>query len=165
MTATPGVRQPSARLLLVAAPFVFIAHFLEEAPSFVAWFNAHVSRGITAPLFWTVNLTGLAITIAVVIIDWFSGSAISATLAVAWLSLLMFANALFHLVAAIVDRSYVPGLVTAIVLYLPFYTWLVARVLQSRRLPRAAVGIAAIVGSLPMLAHGYLIVFRGSRLF
>ena len=31
----------------------------------------------------------------------------------------MLANALFHIVGGIVDGQYVPGLVTAIVLYLP----------------------------------------------
>ena len=165
MTTFFGVRQPTARLLLLAAPVIFIAHFLEEAPSFVSWFNAHVSRGITAQLFWTVNLTGLAITVAVVIIDQLSDSAVSATLAIAWLSLLMLANALFHISAAIVDGAYVPGLVTAIVLYLPFYAWFVARTIQTRRLPPVSVAVAAIVGALPMLVHGYLIVFRGSRLF
>jgi hypothetical protein len=165
MTAAPSVRQRPVRLLLAAAPLVFIVHFLEEAPGFVAWFNAHVSRGITAQLFWTVNLTGLAITIAVAIIDWVSDSAISAAIAVAWLSLLTFANALFHVVAAIVDRSYVPGLVTAVVLYLPFYAWFIARTVQTRKLPRTAAAIAATIGALPMLAHGYLIVFRGRRLF
>jgi hypothetical protein len=27
------------------------------------------------------------------------------------------------------------------------------------------VATAAVLGALPMLAHGYLIIFRGSRLF
>ena len=165
MTTAAGVRQqPSARLLLLAAPVIFGAHFLEEGPRFVAWFNAHVTPGITAPLFWTVNLTGLAITVAIVLINWLSDSAISTTLAVVWLSFLMFANALFHVVGAIVDGGYMPGVATSIVLYLPFYSWFVARVVQSGRLSRTAVVISAIIGAIPMLAHGYLMVFRGSRL-
>lgn len=164
LTVTTGVRQPTARTLLLAAPLVFAAHFLDEGTSFVAWFNAHVSPGITPSLFWTVNLTGLAITVAVAILNWVSDSAFSTALAIAWLSFLMFANAVFHIVAAVVDRGYVPGVATSIVLYLPFYSWFVAGVVQSGRLPRIAVAIAATIGALPMLAHGYLIVFRGSRL-
>ena len=62
-------------------------------------------------------------------------------------------------------RAYMPGLVTALLLYLPFYAWLVVRIVQLRRLPRGAVVAAATIGALPMLVHGYLIVFRGSRLF
>jgi hypothetical protein len=155
----------SLRVLLLVAPVVFIAHFLEEGPQFVAWFNAHVSRGITEPLFWSVNYSGLAITLAVVVLEWLSGSALSAVVVVAWLSFLMFANALLHIVGAVVDGAYVPGLVTAIVLYLPLYALVVARVIREQRLPRTAVGLAAIAGAIPMCVHGYLIIFRGSRLF
>jgi hypothetical protein len=63
------------------------------------------------------------------------------------------------------DGAYVPGLITAVMLYLPFSVWLLRRVVQSRRLPGVAVATIAVLGALPMLVHGYLIVFRGSRLF
>ena len=158
-------RQPALRVLLLAAPLIFIAHYSEEAPGFVAWFNAHVPRGITAPLFWTVNYTALGITVGVVILEWLSVSAVSAAVAVAWLSLLMMANALFHIAGALADRAYVPGVVTAILLYLPFWAWVIRCTLDQGRLSRSAVMAAAVVGAAPMLVHGYLIVFRGSRLF
>jgi hypothetical protein len=165
MAPLTSVRHPTVRTLLLAAPIIFIVHFMEEGPGFVTWFNAHVARGITEPLFWSVNYTALAITAAVAMLEWLGTSTLSAALAVAWLSLLMFANALFHVAAAIMDGAYVPGLVTALLLYLPFYVWFIARVIQLRRLPRIAVVVAAGIGALPMLMHGYLIVFRGSRLF
>jgi hypothetical protein len=138
---------------------------MEEAPGFVAWFNAHVSRGITAPLFWSVNYTGLGITVAVVIVEWLAGSPASAYLAIAWLSCLMFGNALFHLAGALADRAYVPGLVTALLLYLPFFAWVVVRALQERRVRATGVAASVLLGAAPMLAHGYLILFRGERLF
>jgi hypothetical protein len=159
------VRGTSLRVVLLVAPLIFVAHFVEEGPRFVTWFNAHVGRGITEPLFWTVNYTALAITLAIVVLEWLSGSAFSAVLVVAWLSFLMLANALLHVVGAVVDGAYVPGLVTAILLYVPFYAWVVTRVVREHRLPRAAIVAAAIIGALPMGVHGYLIVFRGSRLF
>lgn len=46
---------------VLLAPIVFAAHFLEESPGFVAWFNAHVTRGITQDLFWTVAVHGYRI--------------------------------------------------------------------------------------------------------
>jgi hypothetical protein len=165
MTSVAVVRQPSLRVLLLATPVIFVAHFCEEAPLFVGWFNAHVTRGITEPLFWTVNLTGLAITLAVVMIEWLSESEVSAVLVVAWLSFLMGANGVFHVVGAVVDQTYVPGLVTAIVLYLPFYSWIVRHVVRARRLSPAVVAVTAIVGAIPMCVHGFLILFQGSRLF
>ena len=160
-----SVRQAPLRVILLAAPFVLAAHFLEEGPAFVAWFNAHVPRGITEPLFWAVNYMALFITVIVVLVEWFSESASSAALSVAWISLLMFANALLHITGAVVDRAYVPGVVTALLLYLPFSALMIARVRALKRLSRRAVLASAISGATPMLIHGYLIIFRGSRLF
>ena len=94
-----------------------MAHFLEESPGFVPWFNAHVARGITADLFWTVNATGLLITVLISLGFWTTKSTAAVVIAVAWLSFLMLTNAVFHITRALVDRGYVPGLATAIFLY------------------------------------------------
>ena len=154
-----------ASRLLLLAPVVFVCHFLEESPGFVQWFNAHVARGITSGLFWRVNLYALAVTLIVVGIEWFSRSAFSLILAAAWLGFLMLANAILHVTGSIVDRQYVPGLVTAILLYLPYYSWFFMKASQSKRVKVELLVVCAVAGSLPMLAHGYLIIFRGSRLF
>ena len=151
--------------MLLLAPVIFVCHFLEEGPGFVEWFNAHVARGITDALFWQVNLTALAITIVVVALEWVSPSPFSAVALVAWFSFLMLANAILHVVGSLHDRAYVPGLVTAVALYLPFGVWLLRQMVQSRRLRAGTLAAAAMLGALPMLVHGYLIIFRGSRLF
>jgi len=150
---------------LLLAPLIFIVHFLEESPGFVEWFNSHVARGITPGLFWSVNFTALFITLAVVAFEWFSRTPLSLGVALAWLGFLMFANALFHIAGSLVDGRYVPGLVTAVLLYLPYYIWLFVRALKSRRVTAAALLTAVVPCSLPMLIHGYLILFRGDRLF
>ena len=150
---------------LLLAPLVFIVHFLEESPGFVEWFNSHVARGITPTLFWGVNLAALFITLAVVAFEWFSRTPLSLGVALAWLGFLMFANAVFHVAGALVDGRYVPGLATAVLLYLPFYLWLFVRALKSGRVTAAALLTAAVPCALPMLIHGYLILFRGDRLF
>jgi Protein of unknown function with HXXEE motif len=151
--------------VLILAPFIFIGHFLEESPGFVEWFNGHVARGITSGLFWRVNISALVITLIVVGIEWFSRSAFSLTLAIAWLTFLMMANAIFHVVGGVVDKQYVPGLLTAILLYIPYYFWLFIKAVKSKRVKVVILIAAAVIGSLPMLIHGYLILFRGSRLF
>lgn len=148
---------------ILLAPPIFICHFLEESPGFVVWFNAHVARGITDDLFWTVNLTGLVISLIVVSIEWAARSGAAAVLTAGWFGFLMGANALFHITGALVDRSYMPGLITAVLFYIPYYSWLLVR--SCRRAGVAAPIIAALVGAAPMLLHGYLIIFRGSRLF
>jgi hypothetical protein len=158
-----GINNASRWLLL--APLIFVCHFLEESPGFVSWFNFHVARGITSGLFWQVNISALVITLIVVGINWFAQSAISLILAITWLSLLMLANAIFHITGGLVDGQYVPGLATAILLYLPYYSWFFMRVVKSRRVKFPLLAVGAVLGSLPMLIHGYLIIFRGSRLF
>ena len=154
----------ASRLLLVA-PVIFVCHFLEESPGFVQWFNGHVARGITSGLFWRVNFSALTITLMVLGIQWFSRSAYSLLLALVWLSFLMLANAFLHIAGALIDQQYVPGLVTAILLYLPYYSWLFIKAVKSRQTKPVVLVAAAVLGSLPMLIHGYLIIFRGSRLF
>lgn len=153
------------RLGLLLAPLLLVAHFLEESPSFVPWFNAHAAPGITQESFWNVNITALLITVLVALGFWATRSAASILLAIAWLSFLMLANAIFHITGAIVDRAIVPGLVTAIVLYLPYFAWVAMQVVRSRRVETNLVVAAAILGGIPMAVHGYRILFLGSRLF
>jgi hypothetical protein len=158
-------RYKSAARLILPAPFIFVFHVIEEAPGFVAWFNAHVERGIIAQSFWNVNLTAGMITLLVVGITWLLPSPPSLLIGVAWLSLLMFANGLFHIVATVVDRAYAPGVVTAAVLYLPYFSWVIVKLVRGRLLGWQFILLAAIIGALTMLIHGYRIVFLGSRLF
>lgn len=158
------VKDTVSRSLLLA-PFIFVCHFLEESPRFVEWFNAHVPLGITFGLFLRVNISGLVITLIVVGIEWFSRSSFSLTLVMAWLSFLMLANAILHIAGALVDGQYVPGLATAVLMYVPYYLWLFVKAVKSDRVNPAVLLVASVLGSIPMLIHGYLILFRGSRLF
>ena len=151
--------------VILLAPFIFVCHFLEEAPTFVEWFNAHVAPGITPGLFWSVNISALVITLIVVGIEWLLRATLSLTLVIAWLGFLMLANAIVHIAGGLVDKEYVPGLVTAVLLYIPYYLWLFVKAIKIERVRPAVLFVAAGLGSIPMLIHGYLIVFRMSRLF
>jgi hypothetical protein len=150
---------------LLAAPLIFAAHVVEEAPGFVAWANAHIDRGITQEIFWTANLAGLGITLMVVLFEWVSRSKASAIVALAWIGFVMVGNAVLHTAGSIIDRGYAPGVVTALLLYVPFSTLVIAGVVRTRRLSRTAAAIAVVIGALPMLAHGVMILFLGTRLF
>jgi hypothetical protein len=151
--------------VLLLAPIVFIIHVLEESRTFVPWLNSHVTPGTTQNAFWNVNLIGLLITGILSLGFWATRSTASLFLIVAWLSFLMLTNAIFHITGTIVDRAYVPGVVSAIVLYLPYCAWVLVRVFRSRSLPFGVVSAAVVVGGLPMAVHGYQILFLGTRLF
>lgn len=159
------MRAPSFRAILVAAPVIFAAHVLEEAPGFVTWVNERIDRDITQSSFWAVNIVALIITLAVVLFEWTRQSKSSAIAAVVWLGFLMYGNALIHIAASVVDRGYVPGVVTALMLYLPFIVLVVTGLKRSGRVPPPVIALSLVLGSLPMLLHGYMIHFRGTRLF
>jgi hypothetical protein len=153
------------RKLVLLAPLVFVLHVLEEAPGFVAWFNRLVPRGITESTFFSVNAAGLLITLVLVALVAASHDRASGLALAAWVGFLFLANGLLHLVGTIVHGRYAPGVVTGTLLYLPYGTLLLRSIARDLALDRRAVFAAAALGGIPMLVHGYLIVFRGSRLF
>jgi hypothetical protein len=154
---------PSKAILL--APVIFAAHVAEEAPGFVAWFNSLVAQDISERLFVQVNLAGFAITLLVTAAAATARSRAAILTALGWLSFVMFANAILHLVATAAHQRYSPGVVTAAALYLPYFGWFLW--LARRRFGVSAAQAAAIVAlaGLPMYVHGYLIVFEGRRFY
>jgi hypothetical protein len=151
--------------LALLAPIVFVVHVAEETPTFVSWFNRLVEPDITEGMFFRVNATAFVITIVLAAILAATRKPAVAVIDLAWIALLMLANGLFHLTATVVHRTYSPGAVTAAVLYLPYFAVLFSVVLKRFGVPLSVALIATILGALPMAVHGYLIVFRGSRLF
>jgi hypothetical protein len=160
-----AIRAPRLRILAIALPCVFAVHVAEEAPSFVAWFNSLVSPGITQRLFLAVNATAFLITLALGSLVATSRDAAPSILAVAWVGFVMLANGLFHLVGTLVHWRYSPGVVTGSLLYLPLSILFMRAVVRECGIRWATVVLVALVGGVPMYVHGYLIVFRGSRLF
>jgi Protein of unknown function with HXXEE motif len=157
-------RADPSRVVLLA-PLVFGIHVLEEAPGFVRWFNSLVQRGISWDLFLAVNLVGFLITLLVSGVAAAARSRISMLVAVGWLAFLMFANALLHLAGTAVHARYSPGVVTAVLLYLPYFGWFTSLVHRRCGIALPTLITTIVVAGLPMFVHGYLIVFRGSRLF
>ena len=153
------------RKLVLFAPLVFILHVLEEIPGFVSWFNSLVPRGINQGLFLTVNAVALAITVALALLVAVSPDPVTGLLLAAWVGFLLIANGMFHVVGTIAHERYCPGVVTGTLLYLPYGVLLLRKIVRDLALsPGVVIGSAAL-GGIPMLVHGYLIVFRGSRLF
>jgi hypothetical protein len=155
----------SLRRLALALPVIFLLHVLEEAPGFVEWFNGLVARGISQPLFLTVNFVAFLITVALAAMVAAAPGPGTGVALTAWVGFLMLANGLFHLVATLVHGRYSPGVVTGTLLYLPVGVFTLRAVAREAGVKPAAAVLAAGAGAIPMLAHGYLIVFRGSRLF
>jgi len=161
------MRRPAVTLrhLAIALPVVFVLHVLEEVPGFVAWFNRHVDPDITPRSFYSVVATGFIVTLAIAAVVATARERGSALVAAAWVGFLMLANGLFHLAAALVGRGYAPGVITGTLLYLPLSLLFLGAVARECRMPLPLVAGVALLGGIPMYLHGWLIVFRGSRLF
>ena len=97
--------------------------------------------------------------------EFISPSAISDSMIILWFSFLMLANAIFHIAGSLKDGAYMPGLVTAIILYIPFYCLIIRLIIKKHQIRILPAIVIACLGALPMLIHGYMIVFLGDRLF
>lgn len=147
------------------APVVFLLHFLEEAPGFVAWINSYVDKDISREFFLSMNFFVLGVTSIVALIMWVSPSPLSASLATLWLSFIMLANGCLHVFAGVLEQNYVPGLITAVLLYIPYYLLLMNQLVRKKFLPVGTAITLTLIGALPMCIQGYRVLFLGSRLW
>ena len=151
--------------LAAALPVVFLLHVAEEAPGFVTWFNSLVAPPISQRLFLSVNAVALAITLVVAFFVAASRDRASVLIGVAWVGFLMLANAVLHVAATVARGRYCPGVITAVLLYFPVSVLFLRAAARERGLSAPSVLAVALLGGVPMDVHGYLMVFRGSRLF
>ena len=153
------------RNVALSLPVAFALHVAEEAPFFVTWINGRVTPQISQRSLLTVNAIAFGVTVALALSLVVSRERVAGLVGVAWIGFLMLANGLFHLVATIADGRYCPGVITGVLLYLPLSLLFFRSVARDAHVPATAVAIAALAGAVPMALHGFLIVFRGSRLF
>ncbi len=147
------------------APAIVVAHVAEEAPGFVEWANSLMEDDITQQLFIAVNTVAFVVTAVLAVIVALSCSRDAIVLMLALLSFLMFGNAILHVGATVALGRYCPGVVTSVVLYLPFFFVFLRQARWQFGIGLASAAAVVVVAAFPMLLHGYLIVFRGSRLF
>ena len=150
---------------ILLAPLVFVFHVAEEAPGFVSWVNTLIDRDITLSLFLSVNLTGFVIVSGLCMLTAVTKEKVITLITLAWLGFMMFANALFHILATLVYQQYAPGTITSVILYLPFVFWYSRLLIRTTGMKLITVISTLVIGAIPMAIHGYLIIFAGSRLF
>ena len=150
--------------LLALAPLVFLAHVAEEAPGLIAWLNRRVEPDLTIREFFAINAIGLLVTVAVAAPSVRSRNYLLALGLIAWLSFLMLANGVLHLTASLVFHEYVPGTVTAGILYLPYFVAATVTVCHNSGVRTSAAILAATIGAVPMLAQEISILTVGRRI-
>lgn len=154
------------RRWLLLAPVVFLLHVAEEAPGLVDWFNRHVQPPMTQPIFIVLNAGSFIITALLVLLAVTRGVGRWLALAlVGWLSFLMLANGTLHVLASLWFREYVPGVVTAMVCYFPYFAVAFRILRDAAPLSTRAAATAALIGAAPMLIQGGGVLLIGRRLF
>jgi hypothetical protein len=153
-----------ARLLLLA-PVVFALHVYEEYPAFISWMNRRVSAAMTAESFALLNGTAFVVTLVLALATALGRRRGLALGLVAWLSFLMLANGVLHLLATAIDGAYAPGAITSAFLYLPYFALAFSACRRiGGAIPLRPALIAAALGALPMLAQGGGVLLGGRRL-
>ena len=153
-----------ARLLILLAPLIYMAHILEEAPGYIGWLNSVVDHGVPDQgHFFAGNLPSITVTALIAVIAALRLNRGVLLVMLAWLSYFMFANAIFHIIATVVLRRYSPGTITAAVLYLPYFAWFVLYL--RKRAPAWAIAAIVLIFGAPMFIQAYMIVFRGTRFY
>jgi len=113
--------------------------------------------------FAALNVFGLLVTAALALAAIRRPTTATALGLIAWLSFAMLANGIAHLVAAIAERGYVPGMVTAGVLYLLYYGLATAALRRDRRVRPGPALLAPAAGALPMIVQAFGILAAGRR--
>jgi Protein of unknown function with HXXEE motif len=153
-----------AKGLLLLAPILFFAHVLEEEPRYLTWFN-HIAKpeiystaflpGQIPQLIIAALLAGLAVKISK---SW------AYLLMLLWATHFFFANALYHIVASMATGSYSPGLITAVILYLPYFAGLVWY-LRGQLWEPWALALTIGLAGMPSYLQTYMVSFKGTRFF
>jgi hypothetical protein len=163
MMVLSKIKNPHKVILL--SPIIFLFHVLEEFPNLVNWLNSLVVNEIDLSTFLTVNVMGLVITISITLLMYSSRDKFFVFLTLLWLSFLMFANGIFHIAASLIHRSYSPGALTSLLIYIPYFIWFTWLTRKEYNIKAIYLVVVILLGAFPMLLHGYFIIFEGRRLF
>lgn len=134
----------------VVTGLVFLGHPLEEAATdFPLWLRANVGGSLGPVAFVVINLVGLAVVVVAMALHRRRGDLPVVPAAVGALLVL---NATIHVGAALLTRGYVPGVVTALLLWAPFGALLLR---EGRRagpdVLAAGIGIGVVLQGLVAL--------------
>ncbi|MGC1352963.1 MAG: HXXEE domain-containing protein [Xanthobacteraceae bacterium] len=140
----------SERALFAALLVIYFVHQIEEhlwPGGFRQFTDAHIFHGGDDN--WPVNIDGVALVNTVYV--WLPiGLAVAFPQALRWVALawvgLTLINGIIHVVSTLRLRIYNPGLVTAIVLFLPFTIYVLVLEVERGALSGAEVGLIALLG-------------------
>jgi len=152
------------RQIIWVAPLTYGVHIAEELWRFPAWASTYFAPGFTTQRFVVSNaiimlllvgLTALVSAVKLRVVDF---------VYFCWLSGQLFHNALFHMGTTAYFGVYSPGVLSAILLYLPICYFIARAANREGRLTNTAGVGALIVGAAGMGSLVYFGLLRHSPL-
>ncbi len=152
---------------ILALPLVFCIHdleeliFLDKIPSLTAILPVNIQDliQVSKPQF-AAAISLLFIAILIVTIRWYrKPSSTTRGLVLGFIMVGLFFNSLTHIGQALLFRQYIPGLVSAVVLLLP-YTFVILKSQYSRFFPSNKTAVLVLLGvivSTPVIVIGSLL--------
>jgi len=100
----------------------FMLHVIEEWPRLTGWAKRHASNQFTQRDYNSIHVAGIIGSIlAALIVFWFPNRTVSFLFFAFVFTPSVFFNTLFHVGASILTRTYCPGVITAVTIYLPLF--------------------------------------------
>src|SRR5262245_26041916 len=115
------VRGLSYRQAVWLAPAAYALHIVEEAQNFAAWASEHFAQGFTTAQFVKNNAIVMSFLVALTLLASLYPRRWTALLHFFQLSAGLLHNALFRMAATAYIGVYSPGLLSAILLYVPVF--------------------------------------------
>jgi hypothetical protein len=144
------------------APIAYAVHIIEEFWQFPLWVSAHFAPGFTSDRFVIANAIFMVVLVGLTALVSARKARALDFLYFCWLSGHLFHNALFHMGATAYFGVYSPGLLSAMLLYVPAF-YVIARAANEEGRIGNAGGIAAlVVGAAGMFSLVYLGLLRGA---
>jgi hypothetical protein len=147
-------------MLVWAVPLTIIIHNGEEALTMQRWaaehllsvaqqFSVHISRVPTADELYGALAMGTLVPLLIALVAFLNGPRTLALYLLAGIQGIMLANAFVpHLIGTIILRRYTPGVVTAVLVIIPFSIFWFRRILQRGFAERRPLIISIVVGAL-----------------
>lgn len=116
-------------------PIALLFHVIEESNGFAYWATNVLKGEINIDAFYRNNATALIISLFLCSIAASIRTARTTFVLFLWVSGIQFWNFIFHMYAQYRFQTYSPGYFTAVLLYLPIYSYLSYLSLRERFLP------------------------------
>jgi hypothetical protein len=101
----------------------FVLHVLEEWPRFTDWARRHASVRFTQRDYNSIHVAGIAASLlAALLVSRFPNRPVVFLFFAFLFTPAVLFNSIFHVAASVVTRSYCPGALTAVAIYLPLFT-------------------------------------------